>query len=83
MTSAADYETASEYALTISVTDNGPPAPQVTTGILTITVSNLDEAGTVTLTGPASAEEGASLLYTALATDPDADAVIRGGASVA
>ena len=73
-----DYENLSGYALTVTVTDNGIPSDgmntiSVTTQQIVVRITNLDEAGTVTISGEAS--EGKQL--TATVTDPD-NGVIAG-----
>ena len=66
-----DYETKSTYEITVTATDNGVPSASSELAV-TVTITNEDEAGMVTITGVA--QVGQEL--TAEVTDPD------GGVSV-
>ena len=66
-----DYETKSTYEITVTATDNGVPSASSELAV-TVTITNVDEAGMVTITGVA--QVGQEL--TAEVTDPD------GGVSV-
>ena len=65
--SALDFETRSSYSVTVGVRDASTDTGDDATIDVTITVTNADEAGTVTITGDLS---GSSML-TALVTDID------------
>ncbi len=62
-----DFETKSSYSVTIGVRDNSSETMDDDTIDITINVTNVDEAGTVTITG--TLEGGVEL--TAAVTDPD------------
>ena len=65
--SALDFETKSSYSVTVGVRDSSADTADDATIDVTITVTNADEAGTVTITGDLS---GSSML-TASVTDID------------
>lgn len=77
LTSPLNAEAATQYTLTIRVTDNGPPAAESVQGTLTINVTDLnDEPTLVTLNGPTTIGEGSLATYTAIASDADVSAVL-------
>jgi VCBS repeat-containing protein len=77
LTGPLDAETASQYTLTIRVTDNGPPANEFAEGTLVVNVTDENDSPTlVTVNGPATLGEGALATYTASATDADVGAAL-------
>ncbi|NWK55283.1 cadherin domain-containing protein [Verrucomicrobiaceae bacterium N1E253] len=68
-----DYETVSQYVLTVSVADDGAPV-ETDTATITVNVTNVNEAPVANATGGSIAENVASgaSITTVVANDPDA-----------
>ena len=71
---APDHETKRSYSLTVKATANGKHATEA----LTVTVSDVDEAPTITegSASPSFAENGAGTVATYVASDPEGDEIV-------
>jgi ribosomal protein S9 len=71
----ADGDTDNVYEVTVSIVDNGSPVLDDTQA-LSVTVTDVDEAPSITSSGSASfAENGTGTVYTAIGSDPESAAL--------
>lgn len=71
---SADFEAKSSYAISVTATDSGSPAQAVTQNVA-VTVTNVNEAPSITSAATGSVLENAAVsteVYKVTATDPDA-----------
>jgi len=72
---ALDFETTPQFVLTVQALDNGVPTLSGSNSI-TINLTNVNEAPTVTVPATASVAENTTFVATVTANDPDAETTL-------